>query len=76
MQNLLWSVSDVQKLFKLSGKVKSRQTILNAEERGEIPKADRVLRGKTYVRQWSTSQLPEIGMKYGYLRNPDKQKII
>ena len=74
--NYCWTVTDIQKLFRVGNKIKSRQTLLNAEERGEIPLAVRVSRGTTQVRKWSTWQLPAIGAKYGFLIKPLKQKII
>lgn len=76
MEKQFWSTSDIHKLFKLDMKVKSRQTLLNAEERGEIPKAKRVSRGSTQVRQWSLDQLPEIGSKFGFLVKPKNQKVL
>jgi len=76
VEKQFWSTSDIHKLFKLDIKVKSRQTLLNAEERGEIPKAQRVSRGSTQVRQWSLGQLPEIGSKFGFLEKPITQKVL
>lgn len=73
---IYWSNSDLHKLFLLDEKIKSRQTLLNAEERGEIPKANRVARGSTLVRQWTLEQLPAIGAKYGFLKKPKNQKVI
>lgn len=56
---------------------KSIQTLYNAEERGEIPKADREPRGKVLTRVWDISQLPGIGKKFGFLKKPEgfKQKV-
>jgi len=71
-----WTTSDVDKLFRIPERVKSRKTLVNAEERGEIPTASRVLRGKVPVRQWSVSQLPAIGERFGFLGKPTSQKII
>lgn len=70
-----WTNTDIHSLFHLDNKIKSRQTLLNAEERGEIPKAERVSRGKVQVRLWDISQLPEIGKKYGFLKKPTKQSV-
>ncbi|MFM8454595.1 MAG: ParA family protein [Gammaproteobacteria bacterium] len=72
----LWSLGEIQKLFKLKDKVKSRQTLFNAEERGEIPTSIRVSRGKTAVRMWSTQQLPKIGERYGFLQKPKGQEVL
>ena len=76
MEKLYWSSTDLHKLFKLDEKIKSRQTLLNAEERGEIPKAERIPRGTTQTRQWRLEQLPQIGAKYGFLKKPQQQKVI
>lgn len=69
-----WTNSELQKLFKME--IKSRHTLIMAEDRGEIPKALRELRGSTSVRVWSIEQLPEIGAKYGFLQKPKKQVVI
>jgi chromosome partitioning protein len=74
MEKQFWSNSDIHRLFKL--KVKSRQTLLNAEERGEIPKAKRVPRGNTLVRQWTLEQLPQIGERFGFLKKPEGQQVL
>jgi chromosome partitioning protein len=71
-----WTTTDVEKLFRIPDRIKSRKTLVNAEERGEIPKASRVLRGKIPVRQWSLSQLPAIGERFGFLSKPNSQKTI
>ena len=71
-----WTSTQIAKLFQLDKKVKSRQTLLNCEERGEIPTASRKNRGTTQVRIWNTEQLPEIGKKFGFLQKPKKQIII
>lgn len=76
MEKLNWSSSDIQKLFRLKERVKSRQTLLNAEERGEIPKAERVSRGRTLSRRWKLEQLPSIGERFGFIKKPTEQKII
>jgi len=76
MKKTNWTSSDIRKLFRLEDRVKSKQTLLNAEERGEIPKASRITRGKIQVRQWTLKQLPEIGRRFGFLTKPTNQKII
>lgn len=75
MEKNLWTSSELHNLFLLEGRI-SRQTLLNSEERGEIPKAERVPRGKIQVRQWKQEQLPEIGEKFGFLKKPKKQQVI
>jgi len=76
MEKLTYSTTDIQKIFRVGEKYKSPLSVLNAEERGEIPKAHRVQRGKTSVRQWGTAQLPEIGQKFGFLENPLQQQVL
>lgn len=74
-----FSVGDVEKIFHLKEKINSRQTLLNLEERGEIPKAQRVGRGnggKIQQRFWSVSDLVGIGEKLGFLQKPTKQHRI
>lgn len=74
-----FSVGDVEKIFHLKEKINSRQTLLNLEERGEIPKATRVGRGKggkIQQRVWSSSDLVGIGEKLGFLQKPTKQHRI
>jgi chromosome partitioning protein len=71
-----WTTTDVDRLFRISERIKSKKTLINAEERGEIPTAHRVLRGKIPVRQWSVSQLPAIGERFGFLNKPTSQKVI
>jgi chromosome partitioning protein len=76
MEKTHWTSFEIQKLFLLDQKNQSRQTLLNAEERGEIPKADRIPRGSIQVRKWRLDQLPSIGARYGFLNKPKKQLII
>lgn len=71
-----WTQTEIEKLFRISERIKSKKTLVNAEERGDIPTAMRVLRGKIPVRHWSVAQLPTIGEKFGFLNKPKNQKII
>jgi len=71
-----WTTTDVDRLFRIPERIKSRKTLVNAEERGEIPTASRVLRGKIPVRMWQLDQLPAIGEKFGFLDKPTSQKVI
>src|SRR5689334_18493784 len=71
-----WTTTDIDRLFRIPERIKSRKTLVNAEERGEIPTASRVLRGKIPVRQWSVAQLPAIGERFGFLNKPSSQKVI
>ena len=76
MQNGFLTSADIRKLYHIDERYKSIQTIYNAEERGEIPKAKRIERGKVKVRNWSLSQLPAIGKRFGFLKQPNKQQVI
>lgn len=72
----LFTNTDIRKLYRMDSIYKSVKTLYNAEERGDIPKAERVARGKIMVRYWKAEQLPEIGAKFGFLQLPKKQIII
>ena len=50
MEKTAYTTADIQKIFRVEEKYKSPLSVLNAEERGEIPKASRIQRGKTSVR--------------------------
>jgi len=76
MQKEYLTSADIRKLYRLDERHKSVQSIYNAEERGEIPKAKRIPRGKIQVRNWPISQLPEIGKKFGFLTPPADQRIL
>lgn len=76
MEQISWTNSDIRKLFKMEGRYKSIQTLYNAEERGEIPRAEREPRGKVSTRIWNLGQLPQIGKKFGFLKSPSEQKIL
>jgi len=76
MDKQQWTNSDIRKLFKMEKKYKSIQTLYNAEDRGDIPKATRVQRGKVSTRVWSLEQIPEIGKKFGFLPVSCKQHRI
>ncbi len=76
MEQLSWTNSDIRKLFKMDYRYKSVQTLYNAEERGEIPVAKREPRGKVSARIWSLDQLPEIGKRFGFLKQPKSQKVL
>ena len=54
----------------------TKQTLLTAEDRGLIPKAERVLRGRTAYRAWSLDQLPLIGEAMGFVKRPTDPSVI
>jgi len=76
MRKELWTSADIKKLFRAEDRLKSVQTLYNAENKGEVPKAERIPRGKIQVRNWRINQLPAIGKKYGFLNKPDKQIVM
>lgn len=75
-QKNYWTANEIYKLFRMDERHKSQRTIFYAEEKGSIPKADRVARGSVMVRQWRLDQLPEIGKQFGFLKAPTKKHII
>ncbi len=68
-----WTTSDLIRLYRLTDS--SKTPIIYAEEKGEIPLADRVSRGKIQVRKWNTHQLPDIGKKFGFMKTPASQVV-
>ena len=72
MEKIYWTSTDIRKLYRLKDKI-SPQTLLNAEEKGIIPKANRISRGKVEVRQWHIEQMPIIGAEFGFLAPPKNQ---
>ena len=66
------TTTNIKNLFHLD----SKSTLLKYEEKGEIPKAERVSRGQVSVRQWDLSQIPSIGKKLGFLKPPANQIVI
>lgn len=76
MERAYWSSTDIRRLFRLDERIKSPNTLYNAEKRGEIPQAERVARGSVLARLWRVNQLPEIGLRFGFLGAPTGQIII
>jgi len=70
-----YTSTDIRKIFNYDERHKSIQTLYNAEERGEIPKATRMSRGQVSVRNWRYSELPQIGERFGFISKPKKQLI-
>lgn len=68
-----WTPKEVMNLFRIE---KTKTSLYKDEEKGVIPKAKRIERGKNYIRMWSTDDLPRIGEIYGFLSQPKEQKII
>lgn len=63
----------VQKVMKLYGVDKHKNTIIAAENKGELPKAERSSGGH---RKWLLTDLPGIGEKYGFLKKLPSAKVI
>lgn len=63
-------------LVKIFGIKEAKQTLINQEEKGLIPKADRVEKGKISHRVWSAGSLPEIGERFGFLKKNKSTKVI
>jgi len=69
----VFSANHVMRTFQVDT---TKQTLINLEERGEIPTATRVQRGKTSYRMWDLEQLPKIGEKLGFLKKPECPKVV
>src|ERR1700733_8617942 len=76
MEKETWTSAELRSIYRMDERYKSIQTLYNAEDRGEIPKAERISRGKVQVRHWKLAQLPAIGRRFGFLQQPEKQVII
>jgi chromosome partitioning protein len=76
MEQQVYSSNDIQNIFRINERFKSPLTLLNAEERGDIPLAKRKNKGKVPVRLWSSEQLPAIGVKFGFLKESEKQHVV
>lgn len=64
---------DVLDIFDIKNITK--QSLLNYENSGEIPKANRDTKTKIPARFWTSDQLPTIGEKFGFLKQPKTPKI-
>ena len=63
----------VQKIQKVFGATGHRNTILDSEEKGKIPKATRTKGGH---RKWTTADLPVIGEKFGFMKKLTAPKVL
>jgi chromosome partitioning protein len=69
----LFPAHQVMRAFQINA---TKQTLFNNEERGEIPTASRIQRGKTHYRAWELNQLPMIGERMGFLKKPESPKVV
>lgn len=67
-----WTPNQILKLYR---SIKTKTALLN-EEGKTIPLASREKRGAYDVRVWHNEDLPEIGKKFGFLKQPKDKKII
>ena len=72
MSTKLWTPNQILKLYRST---KTKTALLN-EEGKSIPYAQRKKRGAYDVRVWNNEDLPAIGKKIGFLKQPKEQKII
>lgn len=63
----------VQKIQKVFGASDHRNTILDCEEKGKIPQATRTKGGH---RKWETSDLPQIGERFGFMEKLVEPRIL
>jgi chromosome partitioning protein len=54
----------------------SKQAFYAYEDKGTIPVAQRLKRGKTATRAWSLDQLPPIGEKFGFFKKPQSTRLV
>jgi chromosome partitioning protein len=73
---IVYTSTDVGKIFRFEDRNKSPVNLFNAEERGDIPKAERISRGKVNVRNWKAEDIPAIGRRFGFLAQPTEQQVI
>lgn len=73
MSKGVFPANQVMRAFQVGA---TKQTLFNNEERGEVPKAQRIQRGKTSCRAWELNPLPLIGEKMGFLKKPDSPKVV
>jgi chromosome partitioning protein len=65
----------VQKMLTIFGSSVPRQTVINAENAGLIPKASR-REGSVRVREWTLAEMPKLGARYGFLKRPENPVVI
>lgn len=70
---VVFPANQVMRAFQIAA---TKQTLFNNEERGEVPQAQRIQRGKTSCRAWELNQLPKIGEKMGFLKKPETPKVV
>lgn len=66
----------IQQIMNLLGSTVRRESIIQAEESGAIPKASRHANGSIRTRVWSTDQIPAIGERYGFLPKLDGPTVL
>lgn len=76
MEKSFWTSADIKQFFKMDQRGKSINSLYNAESKDEIPKAQRIQRGKVSVRQWAIQDIPSIGSKFGFLPKNKQPKVI
>jgi len=69
----LFTPNEVTKLFRIT---KTKTSLLRDEANNIIPKAERIIRGKSLVRAWKKTDLPALGKIYGFLKPPASTQII
>jgi len=70
MNSLYWTAANISNYFGIT-----RQAVHSAEERGDIPKAERINRGKISVRNWPISLIPLVGKQFAFLKKPKRQLV-
>ncbi len=63
------NIYQAQQLMSFYDMSVTKQTLLNAEKKGEIPPSERSARGRVNARIWHLHALPKIGERYGFLKH-------
>lgn len=61
----------LQKILKIFNPELNRNSLIKAEEKGQIPLAGRNQTGSIERRSWTIEDLPQIGEKIGFLKKPE-----
>lgn len=66
----------IKTILNIFGSATPRKTILSAERSGLIPTAGRHVSGNVHVRRWPISDLPAIGVRYGFIKPLERPIVV
>lgn len=76
MKDDKWTTTDIANVFRFKDRKRTVTSILGAEDRGAIPKASRLERGRVSVRFWPSCEIPKIGKNLGFMQPLPSQEVI